>query len=91
MGKTPDVPVTITWPTGKSFSIDEKRVNLPFFVEWTCPKCGAKRHDDYSGQFYLSFPSFNEKSTASFCCYECDFEGKFTFILKFDMEILQNE
>lgn len=52
----------------------DKRQHVPVLVEWTCPKCKARCHRDYSGQHYFSYPAIGKAFEETLCCEECDHE-----------------
>jgi len=70
------------------FFIDEKRVHFPFIVSWKCPKCGEQHDNDYSKDFYIGSPSFNEERNEYVNCYSCNFEGTFKYKLNIEFQVI---
>lgn len=55
----------------KPVPTEAKRLNLPFTVEDTCPRCGGTEIKDFSSLHHLSYPVIPGISKVYFCCSEC--------------------
>jgi hypothetical protein len=52
----------------KPVATEAKRLNLPFTVEDTCPKCGGTEIKDFSTTHHLDYPKIPGISEVYFSC-----------------------
>lgn len=54
----------------------QKRQHFPYVVVSQCPLCKRKLEMDFSSEYYLGEPIFDEPETISIYCYDCGKEIK---------------
>lgn len=79
---------TMSKADAKGEEVDIKRFNVPFVLNWKCPKCGEKHALDYWKDHHLSFPVLSEPFKETLWCSECDEETDVKLLLTFNLELV---
>jgi hypothetical protein len=65
----------------------DKRQNLPYRIEWVCPKCGYCWEDDYANESYLSYSEIGAVNQVALECqnWEDSCYKKITIYLRIEL------